>query len=128
MTNAITEETMNATTYYRLGAAVALGAAAVLLFGVGALGVIGSGGRPDLMYLAVLAVGAVGALAARFRPRGMAVALSVTAVGMVVVAGIALLAGLQHNEGASAGEILRLSAGFAAMFGVSAWLFSRAVR
>jgi hypothetical protein len=38
-----------ATTYYRLALAVALGTGLVLLYGMAALGVIGAGGRPDLM-------------------------------------------------------------------------------
>jgi hypothetical protein len=110
---------------YRLGLAVALGAALFLVWGVGALGIIGAGGRPDLMYLGALAVGVVGALLARFRSSGMAWALAATAIALVVVAGIALIAGLHHEPGASAVEILGISGMYAALFGLSAWLFRR---
>ncbi len=113
------------TTSYRLGWAVALGTAAVLLFGIVALGVIGSGGRSDLMYLGVLGIAVVGTVIARLRPRGMALALGATALATVAVAAIALAAGMQHDEGASTGEILRLNAMFAAGFGLAAWLFQR---
>ena len=110
---------------YRLGLAVALGAALFLVWGVGALGIIGAGGRPDLMYLGALAVGVVGALLARFRSSGMAWALAATALALLVVAGIALVAGLHREPGASAVEILGISGMYAALFGLSAWLFRR---
>lgn len=110
---------------YRLGLAVALGAALFLVWGVGALGIIGAGGRPDLMYLGALAVGVVGALLARFRSSGMAWALAATALALLVVAGIALVAGLHQEPGASAAEILGISGMYAALFGLSAWLFRR---
>jgi hypothetical protein len=112
-------------TSYRLAVVVALGTALVLLYGMGALGVIGSGGRADLMYFVVLGVGLIGAVIARLRARGMALALGVTALGPIIVAVIALAAGLQDNEGASVIEILGLNAMFAAGFGLSAWLFRR---
>ena len=110
---------------YRLGLAVALGAALFLVWGVGALGIIGAGGRPDLMYLGALAVGVVGALLARFRSSGMAWALAATALALRVGAGIALVAGLPPEPGASAVEILGISGMYAALFGLSAWLFRR---
>jgi hypothetical protein len=115
-----------AATSYRLGILLAVGTALVLLYGMGALGVIGSGGRADLMYLVVLGVGIIGTALARLRPRGMALALGATALGPVVVAAIALIAGLQDKEGASVADILALNAMFAAGFGLSAWLFLRA--
>jgi hypothetical protein len=113
-------------TPYRLGMTVAVGTALVLLYGMGALGVIGAGGRADLMYFGVLGIGVVGAVVARLRAPGMALALAATALGPVVVAAVALTAGLHDNEGASVAEILGLNAMFAAGFGLSAWLFQRA--
>jgi hypothetical protein len=116
---------MQIATSYRLGILFAVGTALVLLYGMGALGVIGSGGRADLMYFGVLGVGVIGTVIARLRPGGMALALAVTALGPIVVAVIALAAGLQDNEGASVVEILGLNAMFAAGFGLSAWFFRR---
>jgi hypothetical protein len=115
-----------AKTYYRLAIAVAVATVLFLLFGMGALGIIGAGGRPDLMYLGVIAVAVVGSVAARFRPRGMALALAATALATCLVAVIALIAGLQHEEGASVIEILGLTAMYAGLFAASAWLFWRA--
>jgi hypothetical protein len=113
-------------TYYRLGIAVALGTALFLVWGIGALGVIGAGGRPDLMYAGALVVGIIGAVIARLRPRGMALALLATALATALVGVIAIAAGLHRNEGASVLEILALSGMYAGLFGLSAWLFRRA--
>ena len=117
---------VSARTSYRLAIGVAVGTVLFLLSGIGALGIIGSGGEPDRMYLGVLAVLAVGTLLARLRPRGMARVLAATALATVVVAVIALATGLQDTEGASVLEILGLTAMYAGLFGLSAWLFRRA--
>jgi hypothetical protein len=120
------EQTLRRTdTSYRLGIAVAVGTSLLLLYGMGALGIIGAGGRPDLMYLGVLGVGVVGAAVSRLRAAGMAVTLVAMAAAQMVVAVIALVAGLQDEPGASVAEILWLNAAFAAMFLLSAWLFRR---
>jgi hypothetical protein len=113
-------------TYYRLAIGVAVATVLFLIYGIGALGIIGAGGRPDRMYAGVLAVLVLGTVAARLRPRGMALALLATAAAQLLVAVIALVAGLQHTEGASVLEILALNAMYAALFGLSAWLFRRA--
>ncbi len=115
-----------ATTSYRLAAGIALVTALFLAFGIGALGIIGDGGRADRMYLAVFAVLAVGTVLARLRPRGMAFALAATAVTQVLVAVVALVSGLPDSEGASVSDILMLTVMYAGLFGLSAWLFWRA--
>ena len=115
-------------TYYRLAIGVALATVLFLIWAIGALGIIGEGGRPDRMYAGVLAVCAIGTLIARLRPRGMAIALLATALAHALVAVVALIAGLQHTEGASVAEILGLNAMYAALFSLSAWLFRRAAQ
>ena len=117
---------MNATTSYRLAIAVALATALRLVLGIGALGVIGSGGRADRGYLAVLLVLAVGTALARLRPRGMALALIATAATQVLVPVVVLAADVPGTEGASVVDVIGLTAMFAGLFGVSAWLFQRA--
>jgi hypothetical protein len=112
--------------YYRLGLAVALGTVLFLAFGIGALGIIGAGGPPDLLYVGAVAVGVVGAFLARFRSPGMALALAATAVATLLAGGVAIAAGQHEVEGASVAEILGLSGMYAALFGLSAWLFRRA--
>ena len=115
-------------TRYLLAVVVAVGTTAFLLFGIGALGIIGAGGRPDLMYLGAVGVGLVGVAIARFHPAGMALALAATAAATLSVGVIAIGAGLSEREGASVIEILGLSGMYAVMFGASALLFRSAVR
>ena len=112
---------------YRLALAVGVGAALLLFWMIGALGVIGPGGRPDLLYVGVLVVAVIGTAVARLRPRGMAVAMNATVIALLVVAAIALVAGLQHTEGASVAEILGITAMYAVLFGISGWLFRRSI-
>ena len=73
-------------TAYRAAVAVALGAAFILVWVNGAVGVIGTE-RDDanLMYGGVLAVGIIGAIIARFQPDGMARALFATALAQALV-------------------------------------------
>lgn len=113
-------------TYYRLGVGVALATAVFLILGSGAVGIIGSGGQPDRIYAAVLGVFVLGTALSRLRPSGMAVALAATALTQVVVSATALLAGLHQDAGASVIDIIGLTAMFATMFALAAWLFWRA--
>lgn len=116
---------MTSLTAYRTAVAVAVGAALLLIYGIGALGVIGAeGDRADLMYLGVLGTGLIGALVARFRPHGMAVTLAAAALIQVVVTIIALAAGLGGTNPWI--EIIGLNGMFVALFLASAWLFQQA--
>jgi hypothetical protein len=112
------------TTPYRLAVAVALGTSLLLVYGAGALGIIGDGGRRDLMYAAVLVVGLIGTALSRLRPKGMAMTLAAMGLAQILVTGIALLAGLADD--ASVLDLLGLTAMFAGLFALSAWLFHRA--
>jgi len=114
---------------YRAAVVVALAAALLLVWLVGAVGVIGEeGDRADLMYGAVLAVGFAGAIIARFQPEGMARTLLAMALVQTLVAVIALIAGKHQAPSSSAFEILGLTAFFVALFIASAWLFRRAAQ
>lgn len=117
---------MSATTSYRLAVGVAVATTLLLLLGIGALGIIGDGGRPDLMYLAAPLVALAGALAARLRPGGTALALAVAAATTVAVGLVAIAAGMHQDDGASAIDILGLSAMYAGLFALSGFLFWRA--
>jgi hypothetical protein len=112
------------TTPYRLAVAVALGTALLLVYGAGALGIIGDGGRRDLMYAGVLVVGLIGSTLSRLRPKGMAMTLAAMALAQLLVSGIALLGGLADD--ASVPDLLALTVMFAGLFAVSAWFFHRA--
>lgn len=119
---------MTSRTSYRLGWGLALLTALFLVWAIGALGIIGAGGRPDRMYAGVLAVLVLGSLLARLRARGMAWTLAAAAGAMCLVALVAFARGLHEVDGASVPEILGLTAMYAAMFGASGWLFWRAAR
>lgn len=110
---------------YRAGAGIALAAAVLLLWGNAAAGLTDS--TADALYPAVVGIGVVGAFIARFRPRGMAVAMFATAFVHVLVGVVALVAGIvpAHN---SPYKLLAITAFFSASFLGSALLFRHAAR
>ena len=116
------------TTSYGLGIAVALGSVLLLLFGVGALGVIGSGGEADKVYLAVPAVLVLGSLVARLRVPAMSLALLATALTQVLAPIVAFALRLEGTEDASLVDVLGLTAMFSGLFLVSAWFFRRSAQ
>ena len=119
-----------ARTSYGLGLGLAAATLLFLVLGIGALGIVGDGGRADRIFLAVPLVLVLGALVARFRARGMTRALVATALTQVVAAlaaVVAVLADVDDFAGASVADILMVSTLYAALFGVSAWLFRRSV-
>ena len=79
------------------------------------------------MYGGVLAVGIIGAIIARFQRHGMARALVATALTQVLVAVIALIAGLGSTASGPL-EILTLNGLLAALWLTSAWLLRKAAR
>ena len=116
-------------TAYKSAVGLAIATPFLLVWMIGAVGVLGVDGDPaDLMYIGVLAVGIIGAIIARLQPRGMARALFATALAQALVAVIALFAGMHQAPYSSVGEILGLNGFFVALFLGSAWLFRRAAR
>lgn len=108
---------------YRGGAAVAVAAAFLLFLANGAVGIIGSENEPvNLLYFGVIALGLAGALLARFRARGLALALAVTA-GAHVLAGVIGVVLVSDVRGFLLGTGL-----FTPLWLLSAWLFARAAR
>jgi hypothetical protein len=110
---------------YRLALAVTVTTAIFLVLSIGALGIIGAGGRPDRVFAAVLAVLAAGSLVARLRAGGMAVALAATALSQAVVTLAVFLTGQHHTQGASAVDIVGINVMFTALWCAAAWLFRR---
>jgi len=114
---------------YRAAVGVALAAAFILVWVVGAVGIIGTeDDNANLMYVGVLAVGIIGAIIARFRPHGMARALFATALAQALVAVIALIFGLGSGSPPGVLGILILNGFFVALFLGSALLFRYAAR
>lgn len=111
----------------RIAVGSALATALVLLWVIGAVGLIGVEGDPyDRVYGGVIGVGIIGAVIARFRPRGMARAMVAAACAQALVAVIALIIGKQHSPVSSVVEILGLNGFFVVLWLVSARLFIRA--
>ena len=106
---------------------VSVGTVLFLLFGIGALGIVGDGDI-DWLYLAGPVVGLVVAAATRFRPGGMALALGATAVTTLVVGLVALLLVALGTADGSVLDVIMLTVMYAGLFAVAAWLFSRASR
>ena len=115
---------MKTTTYYLLAIGAAVATVLFLVLAIGALGIIGDGGRDDRIYAAVLAVLAIGTVVARLRPHGMSLALLATALTQAVVTVVALIVGVP--EDASVLDIVGINAMYVALFCLSAWLFRRA--
>jgi hypothetical protein len=114
---------------YRSAVGVAIAAALLLYWIIGAVGLIGvDGDRADMMYLGVFAVGILGAAIARLRPHGMARVLLAMALAQALVAVIAVIAGKHQSPVTSLPELLGLNGFFVALFVGSAWLFLQAAR
>ena len=114
---------------YRFATILALATAFILVWLIGAVGVIGVEGDPfDLMYFGVLAVGLIGAIAARLQPHGMARALFATAFAQALVTFVALIVAKHQRSDTSVQEILILNRFFIALIIGSARLFWNAAR
>lgn len=112
---------------YRFAVGVALVTSLLLVWVIGAVGLIGAEGDPfDLAYGGVLAVLLLGATAARLESRGMSRVLFATAAAQATVVVIALVVGKQHAEASSVGEILGANAFFVVLWTWSALLFRNA--
>jgi len=112
------------TSRYVLALGVSAATVLFLLFGIGALGIVGDGDR-DAFYLAAPAVLLVVAVATRFRPGGMVLALGGAALATVVAGAVAVGLVLTDRENASLLDVVGLTGMYAALFAVAAWLFTR---
>ena len=115
---------------YRFAAAIALGAAFLMIWANAAVGIIGSEDNPaNLMYAGVLAVGVIGGVLARFRARGMAHAMAVTAGALFVVFAAAVLGRVGDPvEMVNPVQLFETTVVFAFLWSLSAALFAKAAR
>ena len=124
------EDTMNTTTAYRLGLALAVASQLFLLWGVAAMGIVGARGR--LLRPAVLR----GCRDRRRRrpPRPLPGAGHGRRPDVrwrlpsATITALALILGKQQSPVSSVGEILMVNALFVVLFAVAAWLFRIAAR
>lgn len=109
---------------YRAAVATALGAGLFLIWSNLAVGIIGSEDNVgNLMYFGIILVLIASTFTARFRPKGMAIALFVTALAQGLTIAIALLSGMQHYPHSSVYEIIIVNGFFITLFLISAGLF-----
>ena len=112
---------------YQVAAGLALTAMVLLILINGAVGVIGSEDEAaNLLFAGVLAVALVGAVVARFRPAGLARAMLAAALAQALVPVAAWALWPEARALIWSPQVLGLTAGFAATWLVSAWLFRRA--
>jgi hypothetical protein len=112
---------------YRLGAAIALATAFLLVWVNLAVGIIGDENNPlNLLFFGVIAAALFGSFASRFRAGGMALSMTVAAViqAMIGIAVWALHLGASEPPGAL--ELFGLIEAFAVLWLLSAWLFRKA--
>lgn len=114
---------------YRLGAAVALATAFLLVWINLAVGIIGSEDNPlNLLFFGVIALGLAGSLAARFRAAGMALAMTIAAAMQALIGLAVFVLGLAATEPPGPVGLLALIEVFALPWLVSAWFFRSAAR
>lgn len=106
---------------YAAGAIVAVGAALLLFIVNGAVGFIGDEDNPvNLLFFGIVTLALGGAIIVRFRPRGMARAMAVTAAAQAGTAVLALLI-VPDVRGFLLGTAM-----FVPLWLLSSWLFSKA--
>ncbi len=114
-------------TVFRAAVGLAIGSGLFLIWANLAVGIIGNENEPaNSMYFGVVAIGILGAVLARFRPRGMALALLAMALAQTLTAVIALIAGMHRYPESSVWQILNVNGFFAFLFTLSAVLFYQA--
>jgi hypothetical protein len=102
---------------YRGGVAVALAAAFLTIWANGAVGMIGDEDNPyNLLFLGVIILALLGSVAARFRPRGMALAMTAAAIAQAALGILGASADLRGGI---------LSTIFAGLWLLAALLFGR---
>lgn len=113
---------------YRVATGIALAAGFLILWINGAVGIIGSEDNPaNLLFAGALATGAIGAVIARFKPAGMAWALSATALAQFLVPVVALLI-WRPDFSPGVVHVFVLNFVFVLLFATAAWLFRHAAR
>lgn len=114
---------------YRVGAAVALATAFLLVWINLAVGIIGNENNPlNLTFFGVIAAALVGSIVARFRADGMARAMTVAAALQGVIGVIVFILDLGRGHPPGAVALLLLIEFFAGTWLLSAWCFRNAAR
>jgi len=109
---------------YRIALGIALLSTLFLVWVNGAVGLVGSENNDfNLLYFGVVLILIIGAFISRFRTKGMAIALFVTAVAQTSTILVAILIGQHHNAESSVIEIILVNVFFVTLFSISGGLF-----
>jgi hypothetical protein len=108
---------------YRAAMGLAIGATLFMIWANLAVGLIGSGPNPgNLMYIAVVAILLIGIYLSRFKIAALERVMFITAVSLVMLAIIALLANMHQYPGSSVMEIIGVNLFFATPYIVAGLL------
>ena len=109
---------------YKCAMALAIGATFLMIWANLAVGLIGSGPNVgNLMYIGVIAILIIGIYLSHFRPAGLERAMFMTALALVLLTAIALIAGLHNYPQSSVIEILGVNLFFITPYVISGLLF-----
>jgi hypothetical protein len=109
---------------YRSGMALAFGTTLFMIWANLAVGLIGSGPNlGNLLYFGVVVVVIISTVLSRLKPEGMERAMYASAIAVVLVAVIALLANMHEYSGSSMVEIVGVSMFFATPYTIAGLLF-----
>lgn len=127
VTYKLASERMSDSTYFRVAVGVGVFATLALIWTNLAVGIIGSENNSfNLWYFGIIIVITVSTLIAQFKPKGMALALMVTALTQALITMSAFIIGMHHTTGSSVSEILLINGFFVVLFLISAGLFRQA--
>lgn len=114
---------------YRAAIGLALGTTFFMVWANLAVGLIGSGPHlGNLMYLGVVAVVIISSSQARFKAAGMQRAMTYSALSLMLLAVIALVARMDEYPGSSVTEILGVNGFFAVLYILAGSFFREAGR
>lgn len=127
VTYKLVSERLNDNTTYRIAVGVSVFAILFLVWSNLAVGIIGSENNSfNLLYFGIVIVITVSTLIAQFKPKGMSLALLITALTQTLITLTAFITGMHHTPGNSVSEILLINGFFVALFLISAGLFRQA--
>ncbi len=110
---------------YKIAIGLTLGTALFMIWSNLAVGIIGDEDTSiNILYLVVLGVGAIGAFISKFKPKGMALTLILTAVSQVIVIIIALFEGYGNTLN-SLRELLLVNGFFIVLWLGASFLFNK---
>lgn len=109
---------------YKVAMVGAFGTTFLMIWANLAVGLIGSGPHwGNMMYMVVFAVVIIGSTRSRFSERGMERVMYGSAITLVLIAIIALVANMDASSGSSVNEIIAVNGFFATLYVISGALF-----